>query len=159
MEKPQRRDSFSDAIDVTCTEKRQRVISFVYMRIISELDSEFEGSRPIFDAFTCCVSSDYNPFTSPCATCFYTHAVNNRCLLTVAPQLCNMFPRMFSWIKNRQLIIKDVERNVRGVKDLVKSLKESLKPPAWRGSVDALLEQKEQNKTFHWKVFQTQRVA
>uniref|UniRef100_A0A3Q3VQF0 Uncharacterized protein n=1 Tax=Mola mola TaxID=94237 RepID=A0A3Q3VQF0_MOLML len=57
------------------------------------------------------------------------------------------FPRKFSWIKNRQLIIKNVETNVRDVKDLVKSLKETLNPQACRGFVDAFLirEQKEQD--------------
>lgn len=108
-------------------------------------------------AFTYCVLSDYIPFTSPCATCFYTHAFNNLCHFTVAPQLYNRssFPRKFSWIKNRQLIIKNVETNVRDVKDLVKSLKETLNPQACRGFVDAFLirEQKEQVRLLTHFVF------
>ncbi|XP_067427295.1 cytochrome P450 2K1-like isoform X2 [Thunnus thynnus] len=58
-------------------------------------------------------------------------------------QLYNMFPRLFSWIKNRQLILKNVEMNVRDVKDLIKHLKETLNPHMCRGLVDCFLIRKQ----------------
>uniref|UniRef100_A0A3Q1B2T6 Cytochrome P450, family 2, subfamily R, polypeptide 1 n=1 Tax=Amphiprion ocellaris TaxID=80972 RepID=A0A3Q1B2T6_AMPOC len=68
-------------------------------------------------------------------------------IFSVPPQLYNMFPRAFYWVKNRQVILKHVENNGRDVKDLVKHLKETLNPSMCRGFVDCFLiqQQKEQD--------------
>lgn len=61
-------------------------------------------------------------------------------------QLYNMFPRLVSWIKNRQLILKNVEMTVRDVKDLIKQLKETLNPHTCRGLVDCFLIRKQKEE-------------
>ncbi|XP_053195233.1 cytochrome P450 2K1-like [Scomber japonicus] len=61
-------------------------------------------------------------------------------------QLYNMFPWLFSWIKNRQLILKNVEMAIRDVKDLIKHLKETLNPHMCRGLVDCFLIRKQKEE-------------
>ncbi|XP_023265870.1 cytochrome P450 2K1-like [Seriola lalandi dorsalis] len=61
-------------------------------------------------------------------------------------QLYNMFPRLVSWIKNRQLILKNLEMSVRDVKDLIKQLKETLNPDTCRGLVDCFLIRKQKEE-------------
>ncbi|XP_018536346.1 cytochrome P450 2K1 [Lates calcarifer] len=61
-------------------------------------------------------------------------------------RLYNMFPRLVSWIKNRQLILKNVEMTVRDVKDLIKQLKETLNPHTCRGLVDCFLIRKQKEE-------------
>ncbi|KAM6966903.1 cytochrome P450 2K1-like [Tautogolabrus adspersus] len=57
-------------------------------------------------------------------------------------QLYNMFPRLFSWVKNRQQILRNVEDTVRDIKELIKSIKETLNPQICRGLVDCFLVRK-----------------
>ncbi|XP_067426968.1 cytochrome P450 2K1-like [Thunnus thynnus] len=64
-------------------------------------------------------------------------------------QLYNMFPWLFSWIKNRQLILKNVEMTVRDVRDLIKHLKETLNPHICRGLVDCFLIRKKKEEDSH----------
>uniref|UniRef100_A0A672IVH1 Cytochrome P450 2K1-like n=1 Tax=Salarias fasciatus TaxID=181472 RepID=A0A672IVH1_SALFA len=59
--------------------------------------------------------------------------------------LYNMFPRLVSLVKNRHLILKNVERTISDVKDLVKHLEETLVPHSCRGLVDCFLIQKQKN--------------
>ncbi|KAM9346654.1 cytochrome P450 2K1-like [Symphorus nematophorus] len=54
-------------------------------------------------------------------------------------QLYNMFPRLFGWVKNRQLILKNVEMTARDIKDLTMQLQETLNPHICRGLVDCFL--------------------
>ncbi|KAM7386908.1 hypothetical protein PAMA_009503 [Pampus argenteus] len=61
-------------------------------------------------------------------------------------QLYNMFPRLVSWIKNRQLLLNNVEMNVRDIKDLIKNLKETLNPHICRGLVDCFLIRKQKDE-------------
>ena len=63
-------------------------------------------------------------------------------------QLYNMFPRLLSWIKNRQLILKNVEMTVKDVKDLTKHLKETLDPHICRGLVDCFLIRKQKEEVW-----------
>uniref|UniRef100_A0A3P9BMB5 Cytochrome P450 2K1 n=1 Tax=Maylandia zebra TaxID=106582 RepID=A0A3P9BMB5_9CICH len=61
-------------------------------------------------------------------------------------QLFNMFPRLFGWIKNRQVVLKNVEMNVRDIKNLIKHLKETLEPGLCRGLVDCFLIRKQKEE-------------
>ncbi|XP_029293063.1 cytochrome P450 2K1-like [Cottoperca gobio] len=61
-------------------------------------------------------------------------------------QLYNMFPRLVSWIKKRQLLLKNVETTSRDVKDLIKNLKETLNPNICRGLVDCFLIRKQKEE-------------
>ncbi|XP_045932036.1 cytochrome P450 2K1-like isoform X2 [Micropterus dolomieu] len=62
---------------------------------------------------------------------------------TASIHLYNMFPRLFGWIKNRQLMLKNNEITIRDVKDLIKHLKETLNPEICRGLVDCYLIRKQ----------------
>ncbi|XP_049416542.1 cytochrome P450 2K1-like [Epinephelus fuscoguttatus] len=64
-------------------------------------------------------------------------------------QLYNMFPRLVSWVKGRHLILNNIETTNRDVKDIFKSLKETLNPHICRGLVDCFLirKQKEESST------------
>lgn len=64
----------------------------------------------------------------------------------VASQIYNMFPRLASWIKNRQLILKYVQMNVNDICDLVKPLKETLNPQICRGIIDCFLIRKQKDE-------------
>ncbi|KAJ4932605.1 hypothetical protein JOQ06_011023 [Pogonophryne albipinna] len=61
-------------------------------------------------------------------------------------QLYNMFPRLLSWIKNRHLLLQNVEMTTRDVKALVKNLKETLNPSVCRGLVDCFLIRKKKEE-------------
>ncbi|KAG7242878.1 hypothetical protein INR49_018133, partial [Caranx melampygus] len=61
-------------------------------------------------------------------------------------QLYNMFPRLVSWIKNRKLILKNVEMTVRDVKQLIEQLKETLNLHTCRGLVDCFLIRKQKEE-------------
>ncbi|XP_039980217.1 LOW QUALITY PROTEIN: cytochrome P450 2K1-like [Xiphias gladius] len=77
-------------------------------------------------------------------------AHENICIIgSASVQLYNMFPRLVSWIKNRQLILKNVKMTVRDNKDLIKQLEETLNPHTCRGLVDCFLirKQKEESST------------
>uniref|UniRef100_A0A8C7Y6J1 Cytochrome P450 2K1-like n=1 Tax=Oryzias sinensis TaxID=183150 RepID=A0A8C7Y6J1_9TELE len=64
--------------------------------------------------------------------------------------LYNMFPRWFRWIKNRKIILNNVEMTVQDVKDLVKHLKETLNPSVCRGFVDCFLIKKQKEEESHF---------
>lgn len=61
-----------------------------------------------------------------------------------------MFPRLFGWIKNRQVVLKNVEMAVTDIKNLIKHLKETLEPGLCRGLVDCFLivKQKEEVRQY-----------
>ncbi|XP_054464213.1 cytochrome P450 2K1-like [Anoplopoma fimbria] len=61
-------------------------------------------------------------------------------------QLYNMFPRMVGWIKDRQLILKNLAMTVRDVKELIIHLKETLDPHICRGLVDCFLIRKQKEE-------------
>ncbi|XP_029014805.2 cytochrome P450 2K1-like [Betta splendens] len=54
-------------------------------------------------------------------------------------QLYNTFPWLGRWIKNRELLLKQRDRNVKEVGDSIRRLKESLSPDCCRGLVDCFL--------------------
>ena len=54
-------------------------------------------------------------------------------------QVYNMYPRLFSWIENRQKMLDNRDTSVKDVKDLIKHLKETLNPNMCRGLVDCFL--------------------
>lgn len=54
-------------------------------------------------------------------------------------QLYNMFPQLFRWIKNHQVVLKNVETTIRDVKYLITYLKETLDPDMCQGFVDCFL--------------------
>uniref|UniRef100_A0A8C5GPK5 Cytochrome P450 2K1-like n=1 Tax=Gouania willdenowi TaxID=441366 RepID=A0A8C5GPK5_GOUWI len=64
---------------------------------------------------------------------------NQNVRLTGSPaiQLYNMFPRLVSWVKNRQVILENVAKTFQDMKDLFKNLKETL--DSSRGLVDCFL--------------------
>lgn len=61
-------------------------------------------------------------------------------------QLYNLFPRLLAWVRNRQLVLKNTEKAKGDVKELIRTLKESLIPQMCRGFVDCFLvrQQKEE---------------
>lgn len=61
-------------------------------------------------------------------------------------QLYNMFPRLVSWVKNRQLILTNAKLTVGDVKGLIKNLKETLMPQSCRGLVDCFLIRKQKEE-------------
>ncbi|XP_037331360.2 cytochrome P450 2K1-like [Pungitius pungitius] len=54
-------------------------------------------------------------------------------------QVYNMFPRLFSWTKERQLLVNNRTETVRDVKELIMHLKDTLNPQLCRGLVDCFL--------------------
>ena len=71
-------------------------------------------------------------------------------LFDVVSQVYNMFPRLFSWIKTRQLILKNVEMNIRDIKELITYLRETLNPNVCRGFVDCFLIRKQKEEVRLW---------
>ncbi|KAM6914527.1 phospholipid-transporting ATPase ABCA3 [Lycodopsis pacificus] len=71
---------------------------------------------------------------------------NIRILGSASIQLYNMFPRLVSWIKNRQILLKNVAMTVRDVKELMMHLKETLNPHFCRGLVDCFLIRKQEEE-------------
>ncbi|KAM3597560.1 uncharacterized protein V6R79_006150 [Siganus canaliculatus] len=61
-------------------------------------------------------------------------------------QLYNTFPRLTSWIKNRQSIMKNAEVTFKDVRNLIKNLKETLNPHLCRGFVDCFLVRKQKDE-------------
>uniref|UniRef100_A0A668A002 Cytochrome P450 2K1-like n=1 Tax=Myripristis murdjan TaxID=586833 RepID=A0A668A002_9TELE len=61
-------------------------------------------------------------------------------------QLYNMFPWLGHWIKNRKQIMKNKDRNLTDIRDLVKHLKETLNPQVRRGLVDSFLIREQKDK-------------
>uniref|UniRef100_A0A3Q3WHG3 Uncharacterized protein n=1 Tax=Mola mola TaxID=94237 RepID=A0A3Q3WHG3_MOLML len=61
-------------------------------------------------------------------------------------QVYNMFPRLVSWIKNRQLILQNLEMNIREIKELIMHLKETLNTNVYRGFVDCFLMRKQKEE-------------
>uniref|UniRef100_UPI0037E83669 cytochrome P450 2K1-like n=1 Tax=Semicossyphus pulcher TaxID=241346 RepID=UPI0037E83669 len=60
--------------------------------------------------------------------------------------LYNMFPRLFSWLKNRQVVLRNFESTRRDVRDNIKRLKETLNPELCRGFVDCFLIRKQKEE-------------
>nr|XP_020502834.1 LOW QUALITY PROTEIN: cytochrome P450 2K1-like [Labrus bergylta] len=60
--------------------------------------------------------------------------------------LYNMFPRLLCWIKNRKLVMRNTARLVKNVKEIVKSLTETLNPQLCRGFVDCFLIRKQKEE-------------
>ncbi|XP_056264128.1 cytochrome P450 2K1-like [Pseudoliparis swirei] len=66
-----------------------------------------------------------------------------RILGSASIQIYNMFPRLTSWMKNRQLLLKNYAAAVADVKELIMHRKETLDPHLSRGLVDCFLIQKQ----------------
>lgn len=64
-----------------------------------------------------------------------------------------MFPRLFGWVKNRQVVLKNVEMNVRDIKNLTKHLKDTLEPGLCRGLVDCFLIRKQKEEVRQYVFF------
>ncbi|XP_041858959.1 cytochrome P450 2K1-like isoform X1 [Melanotaenia boesemani] len=65
---------------------------------------------------------------------------------SVTIQLYNMFPWLVKWIKNRRVILRNVKKTVRDVKDLIQHLKGTLNPQICRGLVDCFLIRKQKEE-------------
>ncbi|XP_069380513.1 cytochrome P450 2K1-like [Paralichthys olivaceus] len=65
---------------------------------------------------------------------------------TASIQLYNMFPRLVSWIKNRQLILNNVKSTIRDVNVLIKQLRETLNTNSCRGLVDCFIVRKQKEE-------------
>ncbi|XP_035763966.1 cytochrome P450 2K1-like [Neolamprologus brichardi] len=59
-----------------------------------------------------------------------------------------MFPRLFRWIKNHQVVLKNVETTIRDVTYLITYLKETLDPDMCQGFVDCFLIWKQKEEEF-----------
>uniref|UniRef100_A0A668AFJ0 Cytochrome P450 2K1-like n=1 Tax=Myripristis murdjan TaxID=586833 RepID=A0A668AFJ0_9TELE len=71
---------------------------------------------------------------------------NENIRLSGSPSLYNMFPWLGHWIKNRKQIMKNKDRNLTDIRDLVKHLKETLNPQVRRGLVDSFLIREQKDK-------------
>ncbi|XP_060921607.1 cytochrome P450 2K1-like [Labrus mixtus] len=73
---------------------------------------------------------------------------NETISLTGSPtiQLYNMFPRLLSWVKNRQQILRNIEDTAQDIKVLIKSIKETLNPQICRGLLDCFLIRKQKEE-------------
>ncbi|KAM3862950.1 cytochrome P450 2K1-like [Diretmus argenteus] len=71
---------------------------------------------------------------------------NIRLFGSASVQLCNMFPCLANWIKNRKLVVNNAEMLIRDIKDLVKHLSETLNPQFFRGFVDSFLTRKQKEE-------------
>ncbi|XP_075998974.1 cytochrome P450 2K1-like isoform X1 [Genypterus blacodes] len=69
-----------------------------------------------------------------------------RLLGSASLKLYDMFPWLLKWIKNRRLLLKNLETNIMAFADLIQNLKETLDPETSRGVVDSflILQQKEE---------------
>ncbi|XP_043955921.1 cytochrome P450 2K1-like [Gambusia affinis] len=61
-------------------------------------------------------------------------------------QLYNTFPRLVGWIKSRQIVLKNRETTLKGLKHLTQKLKETLNPQICRGVIDCFLIQKQKEE-------------
>uniref|UniRef100_A0A665VHF5 Cytochrome P450 2K1-like n=1 Tax=Echeneis naucrates TaxID=173247 RepID=A0A665VHF5_ECHNA len=61
-------------------------------------------------------------------------------------QLYNTFPRLVRWTKNRQLILKNAEMNLKDIKNLVTHLKQTLNLHSCRGLVDCFFLRKQKEE-------------
>uniref|UniRef100_A0A3Q3W672 Cytochrome P450 2K1-like n=1 Tax=Mola mola TaxID=94237 RepID=A0A3Q3W672_MOLML len=66
--------------------------------------------------------------------------------IRITGSVYNMFPRLVSWIKNRQLILQNLEMNIREIKELIMHLKETLNTNVYRGFVDCFLMRKQKEE-------------
>ncbi|XP_071371687.1 cytochrome P450 2K1-like [Centroberyx affinis] len=86
-------------------------------------------------------------YTDPRFKCMVNRANETIRISGSAPiQLYNTFPWLANWIKSRKLILKNVEKNILDVRDLVKHLKETLNPQMCRGFVDSFLIRKQKEE-------------
>ncbi|XP_031601894.2 cytochrome P450 2K1-like isoform X1 [Oreochromis aureus] len=89
---------------------------------------------------------DYN---DPIFTKMVKRATHATCVTgSASVQLYNMFPRLFRWIKNRQVVLKYVETTIRDAKYLITYLKETLDPDTCQGFVDCFLIWKQKEEEF-----------
>uniref|UniRef100_A0A3P8QB65 Uncharacterized protein n=1 Tax=Astatotilapia calliptera TaxID=8154 RepID=A0A3P8QB65_ASTCA len=89
---------------------------------------------------------DYN---EPIFTKMVKRANHATCVTgSASVQLHNMFPRLFRWIKNHQVVLKNVETTIRDVKYLITYLKETLDPDMCQGFVDCFLIWKHKEEEF-----------
>ncbi|XP_026181185.1 cytochrome P450 2K1-like [Mastacembelus armatus] len=71
---------------------------------------------------------------------------NIRVIGSASIQVYNMFPQLVGWVKNRQLVLRNVETNIRDVKDLINNLRETLNAHICRGLVDCFLTRKQKDE-------------
>ncbi|XP_063327950.1 cytochrome P450 2K1-like [Pelmatolapia mariae] len=89
---------------------------------------------------------DYN---DPIFTKMVKRANHATCVTgSASVQLYNMFPWLFRWIKNRQVVLKNAETSIRDVKYLITYLKETLDPDMCQGFVDCFLIWKQKEEEF-----------
>ncbi|XP_069005187.1 cytochrome P450 2K1-like [Embiotoca jacksoni] len=111
----------------------------------------FDTTRPLNYATSNIISSivygSRFEYTDPRFTNMVNRANDSiRIAGSASVQLCNIFPRLVNWMKNRQVIVKHLENNIRDVKDLIKHLKETLNPHVCRGLVDCFLIRKQKDE-------------
>lgn len=111
----------------------------------------FETPRPVNYATSNIISSivygsrfEYN---DPIFTNMVGRANESICLAgSKSIQLYNMFPRLAGWISDRKQMLKNVEQNIKDVKNLAKALQETLNPNICRGFVDCFLIRKQKEE-------------
>lgn len=59
-------------------------------------------------------------------------------------QLYNLFPRLFSWLRDRKELMKSASLNRRDIRESIKALEDTLNPQMCRGLVDSFLARKKQ---------------
>lgn len=111
----------------------------------------FDTSSPLYHATSNVISSivygsrlEYDDPRFQCMVKAATSIIRDTG--TAQIQLYNMFPRMFCWIKNRQKILRNSETLIRLVKELTKTLKETLNSQICRGLVDCFLIRKQKDE-------------
>ncbi|XP_039905634.1 cytochrome P450 2K1-like [Simochromis diagramma] len=88
-------------------------------------------------------------YDDPIFTKMVKRANHTTCVTgSASVQLYNMFPRLFRWIKNHQVVLKNVETTIRDVKYLITYLKETLDPDMCQGFVDCFLIWKQKEEEF-----------
>uniref|UniRef100_A0A3P9BNH9 Cytochrome P450 2K1 n=1 Tax=Maylandia zebra TaxID=106582 RepID=A0A3P9BNH9_9CICH len=128
-----------DKILEECGYLIQPVYEFIYFRFFPPLVSNIISSIVYGSRF------DYG---DPVFKNMVKRANQTICVSgSASVQLFNMFPWLFGWIKNRQVVLKNVEMAVTDIKNLINHLKETLEPGLCRGLVDCFLivKQKEED--------------
>ncbi|XP_034566461.1 cytochrome P450 2K1-like [Notolabrus celidotus] len=111
----------------------------------------FDSSRPVNHATSNVISSivygSRFEYDDPRFQCMVKTACDTISVVGTAQiQIFNMFPRLFCWIKNRQHILRNTETLVKSVKEITKTLKETLNLQICRGLVDCFLIRKQKDE-------------
>uniref|UniRef100_A0A3P9BPF0 Cytochrome P450 2K1 n=1 Tax=Maylandia zebra TaxID=106582 RepID=A0A3P9BPF0_9CICH len=125
--------------------KELRYFALTTLKDFASLPINYATANIIFSVVYGC-RFDYN---EPIFTKMVKRANHATCVTgSASVQLHNMFPRLFRWIKNHQVVLKNVETTIRDVKYLITYLKETLDPDMCQGFVDCFLIWKHKEEEF-----------